>query len=145
MIDTEFKRSKRVRSQNMASIRSSNTQPEILLRKALFALGYRYRVNCKHLTGKPDIVFPSRRKIIFVSGCFWHQHGCSRTALPKTNVEYWLPKLQRNIRRDAGVNAQLEALGWQVLTIWECETKNLEAAIRPLSDFLGPPMLKKNS
>ena len=111
------------RSENMSRIRSTNTKPEEIVRKYLFSHGFRYRKNDKRYPGKPDIVLPKYRTIIFVNGCFWHMHGCSRSRLPKSNQEYWRPKIERNIERDADAKKKLEVEGWKVIIIWECELK----------------------
>lgn len=111
------------RSRNMSLIRSTGTKPEMMVRKYLFAHGFRYRKNDKRLPGKPDIVLPKYKTVIFVNGCFWHMHGCSRSRLPKSNSEYWEPKIKRNIERDHKVQAQLSESGWNVLVVWECELK----------------------
>lgn len=111
------------RSENMSRIRSTNTKPEEIVRKYLFSKGFRYRKNDKRYPGKPDIVLPKYRTVIFVNGCFWHMHGCSRSRLPKSNQEYWRPKIERNIERDADAKKKLEAEGWKVIVIWECELK----------------------
>lgn len=106
----------------MASIRSKNTKPEVKLRKELFRLGYRYRINVKGLPGKPDIVLPKYRTCIFVNGCFWHGHkGCSRYVEPKTNVEFWRAKVATNQERDLCNYRDLEAKGWRIIVVWECE------------------------
>ncbi len=110
------------RSSNMARIRNKNTKPELLLRSALFRMGFRYRLNVKNLVGKPDIVLHKYRTIIFVHGCFWHQHKeCKEGRFPKTKQEYWIPKLTKNLVRDEKVKVELEALGWKVFVIWECQ------------------------
>jgi len=125
------------RSENMRQIRSKNTKPEMLLRSLLHKAGYRFRLHRRDLPGKPDIVFPGRRKVIFVHGCFWHQHpGCREGRLPGTRQDYWRPKLERNVERDAATIEQLRALGWQVLTVWECETGNAEPVKDRLRAFL---------
>ena len=111
------------RSENMSRIRSTNTKPEEIVRKYLFSHGFRYRKNDKRYPGKPDIVLPKYRTIIFVNGCFWHMHGCSRSRLPRSNRDYWKPKIERNIERDAEDRRRLEADGWKVIVIWECELK----------------------
>ena len=111
------------RSENMSRIRSTNTKPEEIVRKYLFSHGFRYRKNDKRYPGKPDIVLPKYRTIIFVNGCFWHMHGCSRSRLPRSNQEYWKPKIERNIQRDAENQKKLEADGWKVIVVWECELK----------------------
>ena len=111
------------RSENMSRIRSTNTKPEEIVRKYLFSHGFRYRKNDKRYPGKPDIVLPKYRTIIFVNGCFWHMHGCSRSRLPRSNEEYWKPKIERNIKRDLENKQKLEAAGWNVIIVWECELK----------------------
>ena len=111
------------RSENMSRIRSTNTKPEEIIRKYLFSHGFRYRKNDKRYPGKPDIVLPQYRTIIFVNGCFWHMHGCSRSRLPRSNQDYWKPKIERNIQRDAANQQKLEADGWKVIVVWECELK----------------------
>lgn len=112
-----------VRSYNMSRIRSKDTKPEILVRKFLFANGFRYRKNAKELPGCPDIVLSKYRTVIFVQGCFWHMHNCGRFHWPTTNQEYWERKIYRNVERDKINKEQLQALGWKVLTVWECELK----------------------
>ncbi len=112
------------RSANMRAIRSEDMLPELTVRSLVHKLGYRFRLHCSELPGKPDLVFPSRRKVIFVHGCFWHSHKCKIAHLPKSNLEYWRPKLQRNKNRDARNIKELEADGWKVLVIWECKTRN---------------------
>lgn len=110
------------RSDVMSKIRSKNTKPEILLRKALFSKGYRYRVNDKNLPGKPDIVFRKYKTAIFVNGCFWHYHKeCKEGRIPSTNTKFWKEKLSKNVERDNLNINKLEALGWVVMVIWECE------------------------
>ena len=115
------------RSAQMALIRSKNTKPEVRVRRALHAAGLRYRLHDKRLPGKPDLVFSSRRLAVFVNGCFFHQHpGCARARLPKSRREFWEPKLSGNVERDRRKCAELEAAGWTVLVIWECETEKPE-------------------
>lgn len=112
----------------MVANKSKDTKPEILVRKLLHALGYRFRLCRKDLPGKPDIVLPKYRTVIFVHGCFWHQHaGCKAASRPSTNVEFWEKKFARNRERDARVEAELAALGWRVIVIWECEVKRVLA------------------
>ena len=109
----------------MASIRSTSTKPEIKLRKKLWEIGYRYRKNDKRLPGTPDIVLPKYHTAIFVHGCFWHGHkGCPVYVIPKTNTDYWINKVARNQKRDEDVWRQLEAKGWSVIIVWECELEN---------------------
>jgi DNA mismatch endonuclease, patch repair protein len=131
------------RSRIMRSIRSKDTVPEQIVRRALFAEGYRYRLHVKQLPGKPDLVFPGRKKIIFVNGCFWHQHPspkCKITRTPASNKGYWGPKLRRNVERDAENTAVLKKLGWKVQIVWECSLRSAqEATIAKVKNFLGPP------
>jgi len=116
--------SKETRSYNMSCIRSGNTKPEEVVRKYLYSCGLRYRKNDKRLLGKPDLVFPKYRTVVFVHGCFWHKHdGCRYFVLPKTNTVFWNEKLDSNRNRDERISTQLRADGWRVLTIWECELK----------------------
>ena len=115
---------KKTRSYNMSCIKGKNTKPEEIVRKALFAKGFRYRKNDRRLPGTPDIVLPKYRTVIFVNGCFWHGHtGCKYYVVPKTNTEFWIKKITSNIERDAIKATQLSELGWRVITIWECELK----------------------
>lgn len=110
------------RSENMSRIRGSDTQPEMAVRRALWADGLRYRLHDKRLPGHPDLVFSGRCTVVFVHGCFWHCHeGCKNFRLPKTRTTWWAAKLARNVARDAEVREKLEAAGWHVLVIWECE------------------------
>ena len=115
---------KKTRSYNMSCIKGKNTKPEEIVRKALFANGFRYRKNDRRLPGTPDIVLPKYRTVIFVNGCFWHGHsGCKYYVIPKSNTEFWLNKINSNIDRDAIKATQLKELGWRVITVWECELK----------------------
>lgn len=115
--------SKEVRSMNMSHIRSKNSKPEEIVRKHLFSKGFRYRKNVAALPGTPDIVLPKYRTVVFVNGCFWHKHNCPRFVWPSTNQDYWKPKILRNIERDKKNSEELKALGWKVITVWECELK----------------------
>lgn len=115
--------SKEARSINMSHIRSTNSKPEEIVRKYLFAEGFRYRKNVKKLPGCPDIVLPKYKTVIFVNGCFWHKHDCPRLVWPSSNQDYWRPKILRNIERDNQSRKELETLGWKVITVWECELK----------------------
>src|SRR5919109_4870578 len=109
-------------SANMSRIRSKDTKPEMLIRRMLHALGYRYSLHRRDLPGAPDLVFPSRKKVILVHGCFWHQHtGCIDGRLPKSREGYWLPKLLRNVKRDRRNIGRLRRGGWKVIKVWECE------------------------
>lgn len=115
--------SKEVRSKNMSRIRSTNSKPEEIVRKYLFSKGFRYRKNVRTLPGCPDIVLPKYKTVIFVNGCFWHKHDCPRFVWPSSNEDYWWPKIQRNVDRDQRNAEDLRAMGWNVLTIWECQLK----------------------
>lgn len=118
--------SKEKRSKMMSNIRGKNTKPEILMRKYLFSLGYRFRIHRKDLPGKPDIVLPKYRTVIFIHGCFWHQHpDCKDAVMPKSNTEFWENKLKKNIERDNIYMIQLQKAGWNVRVIWECEVKHI--------------------
>ena len=137
MTDTLDKAS---RSARMARIKSRNTRPELIVRKLIHAIGYRYRLHRRDLPGSPDLAFPGRRKAIFVHGCFWHRHAdpaCKLARLPKSRLEFWLPKLEGNVRRDEAVQRALGESGWAVLVIWECELGDrvaLESRIRSFLD-----------
>ncbi len=129
--------SKEQRSLNMSLIRSTDTKPEVFVRSVLHRMGFRFRKNVKSLPGKPDIVLPKYKTAIFVHGCFWHQHkGCKRSTVPKSNVEYWKPKLIRNTERDSNHTLAMEATGWSVFVIWECQTKNADTLISKLKSIL---------
>lgn len=122
------------RSSIMRAVKSANTKPEIALRKALFALGLRYRLNVKDLPGKPDLVFPKHRAVVFMHGCFWHGHDCARGGrVPKANRDYWRAKISRNKERDAQNTAALSSQGWRVFTVWECELKSLVSTAHRLA------------
>ncbi len=130
----------KTRSLVMRAVRGTGTKPEIAVRRALFTLGYRYKVHTRDLPGRPDIVFHGRRKVIFVHGCFWHQHpGCPRAARPASNAAYWNRKLDSNLVRDSAVASRLHHLGWSVETVWECELAQMETVVARLAAFLGPP------
>jgi DNA mismatch endonuclease (patch repair protein) len=124
------------RSRQMAGIRSSNTRPEIAVRRALHARGLRFRLHRKDLPGKPDIVLPKHRLVIFVHGCFWHQHpDCRLASKPKSRQDYWEPKLAGNAARDLRAAEQLEVLGWRVVVIWECDTRKPEHLAQQITDI----------
>ena len=116
--------SKEIRSKNMSHIRSTNSKPEEIVRKYLFSKGFRYRKNVRTLPGCPDIVLPKSKTVIFVNGCFWHKHDCPRFVWPSSNEGYWKPKILRNVERDQRNIEELVALGWRVITVWECELKS---------------------
>ena len=115
--------SKEQRSRTMSRIRSNNTKPEMLVRRFLYANGFRYRVNVKTLPGTPDIVLKKFHLVIFIHGCFWHSHECQNGRMPKTNVAFWQQKLTRNKERDAEVREKLRCMGWKTLIVWECQLK----------------------
>ena len=121
---------KEVRSMNMSHIRSKNSKPEEIVRKYLFANGFRYRKNVKTMPGCPDIVLPKYHTVIFVNGCFWHKHDCPRFVWPASNPDYWYQKIQRNVERDKQNINLLQQMGWKVLIVWECE---LKAKIRDMT------------
>jgi DNA mismatch endonuclease (patch repair protein) len=125
------------RSENMRRIKSKDMKPELLVRRLVHGMGYRYRLHRKDMPGKPDLVFGPRRKVIFVHGCFWHQHAsCREGRVPSSNESYWQPKLARNAQRDAENLANLEGSGWRTLVIWECEMEDAAALRRRLRAFL---------
>lgn len=119
----------------MAGIGPANTKPELIIRRGLHALGYRYRLHTKDLPGRPDLVFPSRRAVIMIQGCFWHGHDCHLFRWPSTREEFWRAKISGNIVRDRRVRDQLLDLGWRVLEVWECTLKGRER--RPVEDVLA--------
>jgi DNA mismatch endonuclease, patch repair protein len=124
------------RSAAMSAVRGKNTRPELVVRKLLYALGYRYRLHVRDLPGRPDIAFRKRQCLVFVNGCFWHGHDCPRGSRPTSNVEFWQRKIGKNLERDQRVREELGKDGWRVLTIWECETKDQASLQRRLSRFL---------
>lgn len=129
--------SKQARSENMRRITSSDTRPELVVRRLLHGMGYRYRLHRKDLPGKPDIVLGPRQKAIFVHGCFWHQHAACRAGrIPGSNSQYWVPKLRRNVERDALTQQALAAGGWEVLVIWECQIKDRAGLADTLRSFI---------
>ncbi|MEW6113100.1 MAG: very short patch repair endonuclease [Thermodesulfobacteriota bacterium] len=125
------------RSVCMSRIRAKNTKPEMILRRLVHSLGYRYRLHSNDLPGRPDLVFGSRKKVIFVHGCFWHQHECMRTKQPKTHRNYWDNKLKGNRKRDLEVLSVLAELGWECLVVWECELEQGDQVRDRLLSFLG--------
>lgn len=135
-----------VRSRIMAQVKSKGMKPEMRVRRLIHGLGYRYRLHRADLPGKPDLVFPSRQKVVFVNGCFWHRHeGCDRVRIPATNRDYWVAKLERNQARDARNIALLEETGWTVLIVWECQLQDISATTERLLAFLGRPALESIS
>lgn len=128
-----------IRSRTMRAIRSKDMKPELAVRRLVHSMGYRYRLHRHSLPGRPDLVFPGRRKVIFVHGCFWHQHSdpdCKISRRPKSNRAYWLPKLDRNVARDAENQAGLHELGWSSLVIWECHVRAGDGIADRIRDFL---------
>lgn len=123
----------------MSRISGGNTKPELVVRKLVHSMGFRYRLHMKNLPGKPDIVLPRHKKIIVVNGCFWHGHkSCVRSKRPVTNIEFWNSKIAGNIERDNRNNTLLKEMGWQILVVWGCETKKLDLLIEKLKIFLLP-------
>ena len=128
-----------VRSRTMRAIRSKDMKPELAVRRMAHAMGYRYRLHRHDLPGRPDLVFPGRRKVIFVHGCFWHQHAdpkCKLAHAPRSNLDYWKPKLARTQERDKRNCAALEEAGWGVLVVWECEVKTADGLVERVRGFL---------
>ena|ERR1700722_8801243 len=131
--------SSKARSQRMALVKGKNTQPEMIVRRMVHSMGYRYRLHGKLLPGRPDIVFASRKKVIFVHGCFWHRHSalsCKLARLPKSKLQFWLSKLNANQARDQKSRIQLRGLGWKSLVIWECQLKRRAFIERKIRSFL---------
>lgn len=128
------------RSERMARVRGKDTKPELIVRRLVHGMGFRYRLYYKGLPGRPDLVFPRRRKAIFVHGCFWHRHddpACRLSRLPKSRIGFWLPKLEANHLRDIRNLATLNAAGWSTLVVWECELKHKEQLGNTIREFLG--------
>lgn len=124
----------------MSRIRRQDTKPELIVRRLLHSRGYRYRLHGSGLPGRPDLVFPGRRKVIFVHGCFWHRHdGCVLARMPKSRLEFWQPKLEGNRDRDRRKLAELAALGWRALVVWECELRDSTALVAKMEAFLNMP------
>lgn len=128
-----------LRSAIMSRIRSRDTLPEMVVRRLVHGMGYRYRLHAAEMPGTPDLVFPKLRSVIEVRGCFWHRHrGCRRSELPRTHTEFWAPKLERNRQRDEENARKLRRLGWRLCVVWGCEVKSPEKLLRRLVRFLGP-------
>ena len=129
------------RSRVMARVKGKNTGPELLVRKMVFAAGYRYRIHVKDLPGSPDLIFPGKRKVIFVHGCFWHRHdGCKLARMPKSRIDFWSAKLNGNKLRDMRTFDALRRSGWQVMVVWECELRDLEGVAKTIQIFLDTPL-----
>ena len=130
------------RRRNLAGIKGKNTKPELMVRRMLHGMGYRYRLHQKTLPGRPDIVFPARRKVIEIRGCFWHHHAdpnCRNAVLPKTRADWWAAKLAGNVDRDQRNEERLAALGWNLLVVWECEARgDAQTLAERLRTYLGP-------
>jgi DNA mismatch endonuclease (patch repair protein) len=131
-------RSPESRSALMSRIRGKDTAPEVAVRRVLHSLGYRFRLHRRDLPGTPDIVFPSRRKVIFVNGCFWHAHGCRIGHPPKSRPDFWLPKLQKNRLKDKRNLRALRSSGWGAMTVWQCQAGRCDELKGRLISFLGP-------
>ena len=113
------------RSENMRRIKGRNSRPEMIVRRLVYALGFRYRLHVKSLPGRPDLAFLGKKKVIFVHGCFWHGHDCKRAHVPQSNQGYWVLKIRRNIERDLNNIEAIQSLGWDALVLWECELRDL--------------------
>jgi DNA mismatch endonuclease (patch repair protein) len=126
------------RSERMSRVRSKGTKPEMVVRRLVHSLGYRYRLHVPALPGRPDLTFRSRRAVIFIHGCFWHQHHCpAGNRMPKSRVAFWRRKLEGNVARDRRTNQKLRRMGWRVLTVWECELKAPKKLTRRIARFLS--------
>lgn len=124
----------------MSAVSGGDTKPELIVRRLVHGMGFRYRLHVAGLPGKPDMVLARHRKVIFIHGCFWHGHeGCKRAARPASNVEFWNAKIDKNLERDRRNLAELKRLGWKILVVWECETKNIAKLSEILSNFLNGP------
>lgn len=126
------------RSALMSRIRGTDTKPEMFVRRALHAMGYRFRTHVTELPGCPDLVFTRRRSVIFVHGCFWHRHGCGKTYVPKTREQFWEKKFDSNVSRDRRNQCLLEEAGWRIHIVWECEIENDDSTLQRAIQFLGP-------
>lgn len=125
------------RSENMRAIRAKNTTPEMVVRRLVYSLGFRYRLHGAHLPGKPDLVFSGLKKVIFIHGCFWHSHArCKEAHVPKTRQDYWAPKLNRNKTRDVENRRKLRVMGWDVLVLWECQLAQVARTTARIMEFL---------
>ncbi len=124
------------RSERMSRIRNADTKPEMIVRRLVHGMGYRYRLHARDLPGNPDLAFRPRKKVIFVHGCFWHQHGCRQYRQPRTKREFWEPKLAKNKERDAEVRRQFRKLGWRVMVVWECQVKKETVLRNRIKRFL---------
>jgi DNA mismatch endonuclease (patch repair protein) len=125
------------RSEIMSRIKGVNTKPELIVRSLLHRLGYRFRLHRKDLSGKPDIVLPRHKKVIFVHGCFWHGHkGCKRSSIPSSNTEFWETKITKNVERDKAKTRELRRQGWKVLILWQCQIKDADNVVKKIKKFI---------
>jgi DNA mismatch endonuclease, patch repair protein len=124
------------RSWLMGRVRQKDTTPEMVVRRLIHSMGYRYRLHRRDLPGRPDLVFSKLRKVIFVHGCYWHRHDCKKATMPSSNVDYWAKKFAENVTRDNKAVAELMSLGWVSMVVWECETRDIGALAASLSAFL---------
>lgn len=130
--------SQKERSERISRVRNKDTKVELRVRRFVYSLGNRYRLHSSSLPGHPDLVFPGRKKVIFIHGCFWHRHEkCALARLPKSRLDFWVPKLEGNRVRDQANEAKLRALGWDLLVVWECESMNFETLEAKVTAFLG--------
>lgn len=135
-----------IRSKIMRAVGRSDTKPELVVRRVLHGLGLRFRIQRNDLPGTPDIVLPKHRTVVFVHGCYWHRHeGCSKATVPKTRVDFWKTKFEQNVRRDRKNEDELLRQGWTVLTIWECETKQIDNLRAKLMQVFGPHLIEENA
>src|SRR5690606_9986274 len=138
--------SPRERSYRMGLVRGCNTKPELAVRSMLHKMGYRFRLKTPRLPGRPDLIFKSRQKVVFVHGCFWHRHSdpaCKFARLPKSRLDFWLPKLESNRERDERKRNELQRSGWDVEVVWECQLAKPKVVQKRLRKFLGPPGNRK--
>jgi DNA mismatch endonuclease, patch repair protein len=124
------------RSWLMSQVRQKDTKPEMVVRRLIHSMGFRYRLHGKELPGRPDLVFSKSKRVIFVHGCYWHRHDCKKASMPSSNVEYWKKKFAENVARDNKVLSELASLGWASMVVWECETRDADALALSLSAFL---------
>ena len=125
------------RSRLMSRVRGKDTQPEMVVRRLAHRLGYRFRLHLRDLPGSPDLVFPGRRKVVFVHGCYWHRHGCKKTTTPKSNTQFWQKKFDDNVKRDQKNLDDLANRGWDAMVVWQCQTRQIDDLAERLLDFLG--------
>lgn len=124
------------RSWLMSQVRQKNTKPEMVVRRVLHSMGFRYRLHSRQLPGRPDLVFSKLKRVIFVHGCYWHRHDCKRATVPSSNVQYWTKKFAENVARDNKVISELTNLGWKPMIVWECQTRDADSLVSSLLAFL---------